>query len=153
MILTGQKVEFPMDELPELYGKQYYVFLKVVVLLVFCYESQFKLIASGSFNDDYSERPELHGAYKVIEGSKSTWEMIYFHRQGYFIVEDKEGVFYDFKLNVDRKSQLLQLTTYELEKQVLEYKLNKDTLTINDSDSGFVIKALKVYTYNSKQLN
>ncbi len=152
-VFSGRKTEFPEDDSPVLYSKSYYKFLKVVVLLVFCYESQYKLIASGSINDDYSERPNLHGAYQVLNDAQNNWNMIYFHRQGYFIVEDNEGLFYDFKLNVDREAHVLQLTTYEYDKKILEYELNQDTLIIEDSVNGFHVKAIKVYTYNPYELN
>jgi hypothetical protein len=150
---TNRKSQLNEDVAPLIYKKQYYIFLKIVVLLVFGYESQYKLITSGSFNDDNAPRPELHGAYQVLDGSKGNWQMIYFHRQGYFIVEDDAGTFYDFKLNVNGNDHLLELTTYDLEKQVLQYQLQHDTLTIQDDNTGFIVMAVKVYSYNHLQLN
>lgn len=149
LIFTGKKSELKSIENPLIYSKPYYLFLKIVVLLIFCYESQHKLIASGKFNDDRAKRPELHGAYKVLDADRieSNWKMIYFHRQGYFIVEDLNEVFYDFKLNVDKESHLLQLTTYEMEKMSLQYEAKSDTLIIRDVESGFKVKAVKVYSY------
>jgi hypothetical protein len=153
LMFTGGKGEFSKEDQPIIYKKQYYIFIKVVALLIISYESQYKLIASGSFNDDNAARPELHGAYKVIEGGDLNWEMIFFHRQGYFIVADSEGHFYDFILNVDKPKSILQLTTYDKEKLILKYEINQDTLSIIDQSSGFSVKALKVYTYNPLQLN
>jgi hypothetical protein len=129
------------------YGRQYYIFLKIVVVLVFCYESQYKLISSGIINDDNAKRPELHGAYQVVAANNDAWVMVYFHRQGYFIVEDSKGDFYDYKLNVEKKAHLIQLTTYEMEKLSLNYEVRSDTLIIQDLESGFEVKAVKVYSY------
>ncbi len=149
MSLTQRKTENSESPNLQLYKKQYYIFLKVFVLIVFFFESQYKLIVTGSFNDDKEERPLLHGAYQVF-GDMQTgveWERIYFHRQGYFIVEDTDGQFYDYKMKIDTLNHQLNLTTYEKETISFDYIKNVDTLIIYDEELGFKIKAMQVYKY------
>jgi hypothetical protein len=134
----------------KLYSNKFYLGLKSLVILLFIIESQFKYFANMNFNDDLKLRPELHGAYSVLGAQSSTadWSMIYFHRHGYFIVELKNGAFYDYKLDVDSQNNVLQLRTYQGETSQLEYLLKNDTLVIT-SGKDFQVTAVREYKYES----
>ncbi|HEX2628436.1 MAG TPA: hypothetical protein VHM26_05485 [Chitinophagaceae bacterium] len=97
--------------------------IKIIVILALIYESVFPYVKSNNFNDDKAPRPYLHGAWSVktfITGNdtlpplltdNTRWRRVFFHRQGYFIVQKMDDSMLDYKMKMDRVNKRIQITT------------------------------------------
>ena len=143
---TGKGEPYVLESNTLYKSKPLYYSLKVIVVILILIECQFKYVMQGSFNDDRINRPSLHGTYEIVS-EDSLWERIYFHRQGYFIIELNNGEFYDMKMTNIKDQNKLILTTYDNEIQELLYKWNADTLNLFNEDRSIDVKSIQVYKY------
>lgn len=128
---------------PEYAEKRFYIPVKIVTILLILIASQYKYFATCNFNDDLAPRPHFNGVYEVVQSSDQAISRVHFHRQGYFILELKNGGFLDYQLAVDSKEQFFTLTDYTFDKICLGFQEKEDTLFIQDADSTFSIIAVK----------
>lgn len=129
------------QEIPAYSKSKFYIPIKVVVLLLFLIECQYKYFEAWNFNDDNSAKPHFHGAYDVID-STSDIDRVHFHRHGYLILQF-EDEFFDYKVEMDEKNEVFQLADYDQNKIVLSYKEAGDTLKIFSQDSSFLLVSVK----------
>ncbi len=107
------------------------VALKSFVIGLLLLEGLYPYLLSGNFNDDRALRPALHGAYAVtsIIAPGDTLpqplpvKRVFIHRKGYIIFQDAHDGMQDFKLSVNERKGLLELTDYELHTTLLEYRV------------------------------
>lgn len=128
---------------PEYAEKRFYIPVKIVTILIILIASQYKYFAAWNFNDDKAPRPHFNGVYEVVQSSDQSISRVHFHRQGYFILELKNGGFLDYQLAVNFKEQSFTLTDYTFDKICLGFQEKEDTLFIQDADSTFLIIAVK----------
>lgn len=107
-------------------------------------------IQTQNFNDDQATRPFLHGAYAVddfywngeeIEAcfdQTSGWQRVFIHRRGYFIIQNMQGKFQDFKLDIQNNQLLLK--DYKDQTHTLKYSYNEKQLFLHGKINGFPIK-------------
>lgn len=68
-------------------------------------------LVSGNYNDDTSQRPYLHGAYKIIDET-SPINYIFFHRRNYLILMDKNDKMLDFHYEKTNSESVIILEDY-----------------------------------------
>lgn len=97
-------------------------FLKALFLSIILLEALSPFLLTGNFNDDYTQRPFLHGAYTITNNSYETtpYRRLFIHRKGYIIFQDQNELMTDYQLTI-KKDQFI-LTDYSLNEQVLNYK-------------------------------
>jgi hypothetical protein len=88
-------------------------------------ESLWPYIKAGNFNDDKMARPLFHGAYEVktfVENGDTLapmlsdsirWKRVFFHRQGYFIIEMMDDKMIDIKMSYDTVLKEIYLLAYK----------------------------------------
>ena len=83
--------------------------LKSGAVCLILFESLFGYFQAWNFNDDLAPRPALHGYFDVglfvQDGDTippdlraNRWKRVFLHRQGYFIAQDMQDGFEDFKI-------------------------------------------------------
>jgi len=112
-------------------------FLKTFVILFILLEALFPYLESENFNDDYANRPFLHGAY-AVEGNLETpylsnrprpnIQRFFIHRNGYIIFQDNNNLMTDYRLTIDNKHFIL--TDYSLNQQKLTYQYSEKDKTL-----------------------
>ncbi|WP_223608574.1 hypothetical protein [Chryseobacterium sp. OSA05B] len=125
-----------------IFFKTAFVGLSLAVIL-------FPFINSGNFNDDTSERPLLHGAFKNIDVN-SDIQYIFFHRNSYLILMDKNEKMVDFHYLQGSKNQLI-LEDYTNKKTKVNYIYQKkdSLLTLNFGKYMIKTKELNWRTMNA----
>jgi len=111
--------------------------LLVIALIVS--DALYPYISSGNYNDDAASRPVLHGAYRILPGSRSDhrWERLFMHRQGYLILQDDADRFQDYTLSVDTAKQLLWVSrSRDSLEYALDYRFTDRTLNVYGSIAG-----------------
>ena len=97
--------------------------LKWLVFGIIFLEVFYPFIRTRNFNGDNASKPFLHGAYQVEQYviGKDTlpvaafpFKRFFIHKDSYFIVQDQEDQFRDYKLAYDPAKSLFQLTGYDL---------------------------------------
>jgi hypothetical protein len=137
----------PKVDLP----KKYYLSSKFILLSLIVLNAFLPYIQTQNFNDDTASRPFLHGAYLVEDfnwdhqkidaclDEKTRWHRIFIHRRGYFIIQNMQGKFQDFKLSVSN-NQLL-LTDYQNQEHKLHFEYNQQQeLSLNGKINGYLVK-------------
>lgn len=116
--------------------KTAFVGLSLVVML-------FPYISSGNLNDDKAERPLLHGAFKNLDKS-SDIQYVFFHRNSYLILMDKNEKMVDFHYVLGPSNNLV-LEDYSGKKNSVDFNYQKE-------DSLLTI-SLGKYKIQAKELN
>jgi uncharacterized membrane protein YphA (DoxX/SURF4 family) len=87
--------------------------LKVAAIAFLIAESHYPYTKTGTYNDDVSERPPMHGVYEVISANATfngsitggpvpnSISRIYIHRRGYVIFENADGRMFDYPMSID----------------------------------------------------
>jgi len=101
------------------------------------------------FNDDYTERPFLHGAYKNTNNDEKI-KYIFFHRNQYMIFMDEDENQTDFKYSI--KSDTLFLEDYNGIVNLLTYKYQQNDSILIMQSLTINIKAKSLNWQNSKAL-
>lgn len=115
-----------------------YYFTKFAILAFFMADVLYPYASTGNWNDDLEARPMLHGGFKVEH--LPNWKNAFFHRKGYFIVQDSMDVFTDYSLMVDTTKKLLRFSR-EMEEQYWSYQLLKDgNIVLNDPYSNRMVR-------------
>lgn len=105
--------------------------LSMVVIL-------FPFINSGNFNDDTADRPFLHGAFKNLD-EDSDIQYVFFHRNSYFILMDKNEKMVDFHYLQGSKNQLI-LEDYKNRKTKVNYVYQKKDSLLTLDFGKYMIK-------------
>ena len=113
--------------------------IKILLISILFAESFYPHIKRGNLNDDLAERPILHGAYEVVQNSKTALtaeqKRIFFHRDGYIIFQDYQDQMTDFKFDHDPIKQKIVLLIEKSTPLVLNYsKDNNGTLQLHSHD-------------------
>jgi hypothetical protein len=105
----------------------------------------------GNFNDDYSSRPIMHGAYTVThqnfnEGNSLfdfKIKRVFIHRDGYMIFQFENDDMADFALEIDQARQTMTLTDYSEAQQILRYSYNRKTnvLALKNTNGTTIISS------------
>ena len=98
-------------------SKPWMVFVKTLVVGIILVTVMMQHTSSGSYNDDMSIRPDLHGAYKVLN-ENSELKYVFFHRRNYLILMDKNDEVSDFKYAITSDSSKIILEDYNGNKEV-----------------------------------
>ncbi|MCT2563285.1 hypothetical protein [Chryseobacterium herbae] len=98
----------------------------------------FPFINSGNFNDDTSDRPLLHGAFKNLDAD-SDIQYVFFHRNSYLILMDKNEKMVDFHYVQRSKNQLI-LEDYTNKKTKVDYVYQKKDSLLTLSFRKYMIK-------------
>ena len=133
-----------------------YTFSKSLVVLLLFFEVLYPAIQANNFNNDTSERPFLHGAYKVVEMlengvtvTDNKLKRVFIHKMDYFIFQYQNDTMQDYKLELNQIKNQFVLTNYNLKQTTIDYKYSsKDsllTLKYKMDDTTYQIK--------TKQLN
>ncbi|CAG5083546.1 hypothetical protein CRYO30217_02227 [Parvicella tangerina] len=138
---TGEEARLDLS-VPDYARSTYYRVSKVVILILFLLETQFKYFVSRNFNDDLAPRAHFNGAYQVLKGEGGIVR-VHFHRGGYLIFETPEGEFIDYKMTLNRQEQRIQLIDYDLQEHILEFIEYGDTLLLKDQKGSFSITSVK----------
>lgn len=111
--------------------KTAFVGLSMVVIL-------FPFINSGNFNDDRADRPFLHGAFKNLD-EDSDIQYVFFHRNSYLILMDKNEKMVDFHYLQGSKNQLI-LENYTNKKTEVNYVYQKKDSLLTLDFGKYMIK-------------
>lgn len=97
-----------------------YLLLKYTTIAFILLETLYPFLREGNFNDDKMPRPPYHGAYQVQTfwknsdslscENKQKWKRIFFHRQGYFIIQNEEEKMQDFEYELDINKNEIRLS-------------------------------------------
>lgn len=119
---------------------------KVIVTGIALMEAILPFWQSGIYNDDLTERPFLHGAYEVTDSSDSNLKMIFIHRDGYLIFQDKDFRMKDYKLNIDQIENKLLLKDYDGSEIILNFVYDevKGQLYFSNGEGVFFAKSTAV---------
>lgn len=93
---------------------------------------------SGNYNDDTAERSLLHGAFKNVD-QYSDIQYIFFHRNNYLILMDKNEKMTDFHFNLTSKNRLI-LENYNGQKTNLDFVYQKEDSLLTVSVGRYKIK-------------
>ncbi|PIF43566.1 hypothetical protein CLU96_0475 [Chryseobacterium sp. 52] len=89
----------------------------------------FPYVSSENYNDDIAKRPFLHGAFKNTD-KDSGIQYVFFHRNHYLILMDKNEKMTDFHYTVSSKNHLI-LEDYNGKKRDVDFMYQKkDSLLI-----------------------
>lgn len=93
---------------------------------------------SGNYNDDTAGRPFLHGAFKNVD-QHSDIQYIFFHRNNYLILMDKNEKMTDFHFSLTSKNRLI-LENYNGQKTNLDFVYQKEDSLLTVSVGRYKIK-------------
>lgn len=94
--------------------------IKVAAVVLLIAESHYPYSKTGTYNDDVSERPAMHGAYETARVRMTTpgdtidqyvfdpITRIYFHRRGYVIFENADGMMFDYPMQIDSANRIVK---------------------------------------------
>ncbi|SFN64784.1 hypothetical protein SAMN05421594_3634 [Chryseobacterium oleae] len=99
----------------------------------------FPFINAGNFNDDTEDRPFLHGAFKNLD-AYSDIQYVFFHRNNYLILMDKNEKRVDFHYLQGSKNQLI-LEDYKNRKSKVDYVYDKKDSLLTLDFGKYMIKA------------
>lgn len=108
----------------------------------------FPYVSSGNYNDDLANRPFLHGAFKNTDGN-SEIQYVFFHRNSYMILMDKDEKMADFHYSSDSKDQLI-LEDYHGRKTDARFLYQKKDSILTLSFGKYMIKGKEL---NWKKMN
>jgi hypothetical protein len=125
LFTTGKTVEASRLWKPQWTGttKLVVAVIKTIIIGLIVFESLSLYIRTSNFNDDKAPRPYLHGAWSVktfIAGNDTLpplltdsirWRRVFFHRQGYFIVQKMDDRMFDYEMRVDSAKKFIELRT------------------------------------------
>lgn len=129
------------------YSKLIVTIVKTIVILLIIYESLSLYINTNNFNDDKVRRPYLHGAWSVkmfIAGNDTLpplltdsvrWRRVFFHRQGYFIVQKMDDSMLDYEMQIDSVKRFIELRTDTGYDTLLFERPNDNTLFIQTKNT------------------
>lgn len=83
-----------------------WMFFKTLLLGLSLVMILFPYMSSGNYNDDTLERPFLHGAFKNID-KESEIQYVFFHRNQYLILMDKDDNRLDFHYSLKSSTKLM----------------------------------------------
>ena len=130
-------------------SKPWMVFVKTLVVGIILVTVMMQHTSSGSYNDDMSIRPDLHGAYKVLN-ENSELKYVFFHRRNYLILMDKNDEVSDFKYAITSDSSKIILEDYNGNKEVAELKFQKSDSILTINLKGLNLKTKR---QNWKEMN
>lgn len=120
--------------------KNLYVSIKAIVVVVILFEVLSPYYNSVNYNDDYAERPLLHGAYEthrmIVNGdtivpildNEQFIKRVFIHRKGYLITQTIKDKIQDYKL-VYGDGNTLQITNYyNSTSHLLSYEMLNDSI-------------------------
>jgi uncharacterized membrane protein YphA (DoxX/SURF4 family) len=106
----------------DLKGRRIHRAGKTFVVALLFLEGLWVYISAGNFNDDRTARPYFHGAYQVktfilnndtlppLLTDRVRWKRVFFHRKGYFIIEQMNEEMLDYSLNLDTTKRELYIS-------------------------------------------
>lgn len=109
------------------------VFIGISVMLILLPYSN-----SGNYNDDTAGRPLLHGAFKNVD-QHADIQYIFFHRNNYLILMDKNEKMTDFHFSLTSKNRLI-LENYNGQKTNLDFVYQKEDSLLTVSVGRYKIK-------------
>jgi hypothetical protein len=125
-------------------NKRIYHFAKFILIAVLIIESLYPYISSGNFNDDQVSRPYFHGVYRVesfvfnndtlppLLTDTVRWKRIFFHREGYFIIEKMHEKMSDYRMSVDTNRKEIFLIPYHSRKpMILNYQIPGNSILLD----------------------
>lgn len=136
-----------MPKLPKIpvpwFSRRTFHIAKIALVAVVLGQAVYPFWKSGIYNDDFAERPFLHGAYRVIDSSDPNLKMIFVHRDGYLIFQDENFRTNDYKLRINPAKNELSLIDYDGSETILEFEYDKveGLLTFSNKDSDFFVKS------------
>ncbi|MGB6036203.1 MAG: hypothetical protein WBG42_08040 [Cryomorphaceae bacterium] len=148
-----------VPELPSLYfsrlSSRLSQITKITLVAIVLLQAIYPFWNSGVYNDDFAERPFLHGAYRVVNSSDPNLKMIFVHRDGYLIFQDHELRMKDFKLEIDPTRNSLMLKDYDGSKTLLGFEHDNYSghLDLSKSDGDFYVKSEAVDWQNLPALH
>lgn len=107
-------------------------------------------VNSGNYNDDISERPFLHGVYKInsteINGDTLSfnsfpYKYLYIHRNNYLILENQDGFRKEYYFNVNNVSNSLELYDYDQHFKTASFEYNKKDSILRLHYEEYIIEA------------
>lgn len=125
-------------------SKPVFIFIKTFVLGIAFVSIISPYFISENLNDDNEQRPNLHGAYKVLN-ENSNIKYVFFHRKNYLILMDKNDKVVDYKYQQTSDSTKIILTDYNGRKEIVEVHFRK-----SDSVLDFNFRNIKI---EAKQQN
>ncbi|KFF09043.1 hypothetical protein [Chryseobacterium luteum] len=108
----------------------------------------FPYVSSGNYNDDLANRPFLHGAFKNTDGN-SEIQYVFFHRNSYMILMDKDEKMTDFHYSSGLKNQLI-LEDYHGRKTDVRFLYQKKDSLLTLSFGKYMITGKEL---NWKKMN
>ncbi|SHG34548.1 hypothetical protein [Chryseobacterium sp. OV279] len=118
--------------------KSVWVFFKTAFLGLSMVVILFPFINSGDFDDDTADRPLLHGAFKNLD-EDSDIQYVFFHRNSYLILMDKNEKMVDFHYLQGSKNQLI-LEDYKNRKTKVNYVYQKKDSLLTLDFGKYMIK-------------
>jgi len=107
-------------------------------------------VSFRNFNDDTSERPFLHGVYKInnteINGevlafNTFPYKYIYIHRNNYIILEDQDGIRKDYYFNLNNVSNSLDVYDYDQNFKRVFFEYNKNDSILRLHYENYILDA------------
>ncbi|MBL1221846.1 hypothetical protein JET18_13420 [Chryseobacterium sp. L7] len=105
-LILKQKIQLQENTEPSVKLLPVWIFFKTAFVGTSLVMILFPYINSGNYNDDLSERPLLHGAFKNAD-KNSDLQYIFFHRNHYVILMDKDEKTRDFHYSSGSKDHLI----------------------------------------------
>lgn len=103
--------------------------LKFLVIGLFLIEGFYPYVKFNNFNDDFVQRPLLHGVYEIHLDDNETKiseiyaiKRIFIHRDNYLIFQDNNDEMLDFKVEIDQVNKQMILIDYDQKHQQIKYK-------------------------------
>ncbi|KMQ66397.1 hypothetical protein ACM46_02355 [Chryseobacterium angstadtii] len=121
----------------------FWVFFKTAFVGLSLAAILFPYVNTGNYNDDRAERPFLHGAFRNLD-ENSDIQYVFFHRNSYLILMDKNERMTDFHYTFDAKDHLI-LEDDRNRKTKVDYVYHK-------KDSLLTLR-FGEYTITGKELN
>ena len=106
---------------------KYSLHFSLVVLFVLSLNGAYPFIKNNNFNDDNAPRPKFHGAYEIVN-SHLNWKSVFIHRQGYLIIQNKEGEMNDYKMHLNENEKTITLTNNKNQAYEVKYLAAKNEL-------------------------
>ena len=134
--------DFPKISFSWLSGRSYQM-AKIILVAIVLAQAIYPFWKNGVYNDDFADRPFLHGAYQVVDSSDPNLKMIFVHRDGYLIFQDRDLKMKDYKLKIDPIRNSLMLKDYDGSETLFDFEYDKlsGSLTISNKDSDFFLKS------------
>lgn len=122
-LILKQKIQLLENTEPSVKLLPVWIFFKTAFVGTSLVMILFPYINSGNYNDDLSERPFLHGAFKNAD-KNSDLQYIFFHRNHYVILMDKDEKTRDFHYISGSKDHLI-LEDYSGQKTTVHFSYQK----------------------------